>query len=54
MVANDSCNKAGLIKSVYILNLSDIVIENGVMIRVKRKYGKFKRPILKKEFNANS
>lgn len=50
----DTCNKSGVIKTVFILNLSDLVMKDGIIVRVKRKYGKFKRPILKKEFNVNS
>tara|TARA_R110000868_G_scaffold199747_3_gene446365 strand:- start:240 stop:410 length:171 start_codon:yes stop_codon:yes gene_type:complete len=37
-------------KTVYVMNFSDVVIKDGAIVRVKRKYGKFKRPILKKEF----
>lgn len=29
----------------YIMNASDVVIEGDQFIRIKRKYGKFKRPV---------
>lgn len=46
---NSSHNcKAGIdIDSIYILDPKDCVFENGVFVRLKRKYGKFKRPVFK-------
>lgn len=37
--------------NTYIMNLNDCVIENG-KLRIKRKYGKFKRPIYKMDYGA--
>lgn len=38
--------KAGVdIDSIYILDPKDCVFENGVLVRIKRKYGKFKRQV---------
>lgn len=42
----DNCKESeGGIKKIYIMNSSDVVFENGVMVRMKRKYGKFTRPV---------
>lgn len=38
------------LKSVQIINMSDCAYENGT-IRVKRKYGKFQRLIIKVDMN---
>jgi hypothetical protein len=35
--------------NTYIMNANDCVIENGEL-RVKRKYGKFKRPVYKMNY----
>lgn len=42
---NINCNYGGGISKVYIIQMKDVVIENGVII-MKRKYGKFKREVL--------
>lgn len=33
------------IKTIYYFELSDFVVIDGVIVRKKRKYGKFKRPV---------
>jgi hypothetical protein len=33
------------VKNVYLLDPKDCVFENGIIIRIKRKYGKFKRVV---------
>ena len=45
------------IKCVFIMNVSDVVITESkeagkIDLRIKRKYGKFTRPITKHEPNA--
>lgn len=35
------------IKSIYLMQISDCVFEGDTMVRVKRKYGKYKRPIIR-------
>jgi hypothetical protein len=48
------CNSvANKIKSVYLFKESDCIIENGVIVRMKRKYGNNKRIITKIEYNSN-
>lgn len=42
--------KGGGITSVYLCNWKDFVFEGNKIVRKKRKYGKFKRPILKFKF----
>lgn len=45
-------NNSG-IKSAYIMSLSDVKFDDkGNMIGLKRKYGKFKRPVTKLEFES--
>jgi hypothetical protein len=39
----------GGIKSVYLCNWKDFVFEGNKVVRKKRVYGKFKRPVLKVE-----
>lgn len=39
--------KPASIKAVYFISMNDLVFKNGEM-RIKRKYGKFKRKIIKK------
>lgn len=34
-------------KVIYLINSEDCVFENDTLIRLKRKYGKFKRPVFK-------
>ena len=42
------CNVGIDIESIYVLDLKDCVFDkNGVLVRIKRKYGKFKRQIYK-------
>lgn len=38
------CSSDKIIK-LYLLDPNDCVYENGVMVRIKRKYGKFKRVV---------
>lgn len=42
----EKCKNTGGISEVYFFNPSDMKIVN-VVIRMKRKYGKFTRPITK-------
>jgi hypothetical protein len=39
-----TCKNLGNIKSIQIINQSDVVYEDG-KLRMKRKYGKFKREV---------
>jgi hypothetical protein len=39
-----TCKNLGNIKSIQVINQSDIVYEDG-KLRMKRKYGKFKREV---------
>jgi hypothetical protein len=39
-----TCEKLGDIKSIQIINQSDMLYEDG-KLRMKRKYGKFKREV---------
>lgn len=39
------CSSSNKISKVYLINTKDIVFENGTMVRIKRKYGKFKRVV---------
>lgn len=39
------CSSLAKISNVYLLDPKDCVFENGVMVRMKRKYGKFKRVV---------
>ena len=39
-----TCKELGNIKSIQIINQSDMVYEDG-KLRMKRKYGKFKREV---------
>ena len=39
------CSSSDKISKVYLLDPKDCVFENGVMVRIKRKYSKFKRVI---------
>lgn len=41
------CNDEPKIKTVFLINTSDTRIQNGKVV-LKRKYGKFKRPVYKK------
>jgi len=40
-----SCPCSDKISKVYLLDQNDCVFENGVIVRMKRKYGKFKRVV---------
>ena len=39
------CSTSDEISKVYLINASDCVFENG-NVRIKRKYGKFKRKVI--------
>ena len=39
------CRSSDKMSKVYLLDAKDCVFENGVMVRIKRKYGKFKRVV---------
>jgi len=43
------CTKELKPLKVYLLNPNDVVIKDNVMIRMKRKYGKFKRTVFQFE-----
>jgi hypothetical protein len=45
LLASDNISK------VYLLDPKDCVFENGIMIRMKRKYGKFKRVVHVIDYN---
>lgn len=38
---------AGVAKSMYIVDMNDLVFEGNTVVRIKRKYGKFKRAVIK-------
>jgi hypothetical protein len=44
------CKNESKIVGITIINADDCVFENG-KLRVKRKYGKFQRPIIKADMN---
>lgn len=50
---NINCNYGSAISKVYIIQMKDIVIENGV-VRMKRKYGKFKREVIVQDRSKKS
>jgi hypothetical protein len=37
------CSTSNNIDKIYLLNSNDCVFENGIMVRMKKKYGKFNR-----------
>jgi len=39
------------IEKIYFIQQSDCVVENNVIVRLKRKYGKFKREVVVQNFN---
>ena len=41
-----NCSSSDNISEMYLINASDCVFEND-NVRIKRKYGKFKRTVLK-------
>lgn len=43
------CNSIRQTKALWIFDRNDCVFENGEFVRLKRKYGKFKREIIKVE-----
>jgi hypothetical protein len=51
-VSGCSSSSMGVISKVYLLNPKDIVIENGVFVRMKRKYGKLKREVVVVDYNS--
>ena len=44
MTTDQQCNHSPKINAVFIIDAKDIVYKNGEM-KIKRKYGKFKREI---------
>jgi len=40
------CNTGGEIDKLYLINVSDCILDKDKLVRIKRKYGKFKRPII--------
>lgn len=42
------CNEPKLIKSIYVVKASDCVFKDNEFVRIKRKYGKYKREVFKK------
>lgn len=45
------CSSSDKISKVYLLDTNDCVFENGVIVRMKRKYGKFKRVVNVIDYN---
>lgn len=45
------CSSSDKISKVYLLDPKDCVFENGVMVRMKRKYGKYKRVVHVFDYN---
>ena len=45
------CSSSDKISKVYLLDPKDCVFENGVMVRMKRKYGKYKRVVRVIDYN---
>jgi hypothetical protein len=41
-----NCKPLTEIEKVYLLNLNDCVIDGDTIVRMKRKYGKFKRKVV--------
>lgn len=56
-VKNDACtcNISGVVEKIILLNPKDFIVKDGVLIRAKRKYGKFKRTmyVIDNEQNKN-
>lgn len=49
------CKGGDKIKAIYMFNLSDFVTDgNGTIIRKKRKYGKFTRPVYQYEWGTEA
>jgi hypothetical protein len=44
---NITCKEVNPIKSIYVIQLKDCVFKDNEFIRMKRSYGKYKRPIIK-------
>jgi hypothetical protein len=45
---NQNCNDNTKITKMLVVNINDLVFApNGNIVRIKRKYGKYKRPIIK-------
>ena len=45
------CSSSEKISKVYLIDPNDCVFENGVMVRMKRRYGKYKRVIHVIDYN---
>lgn len=50
MLNEIKCSHPDTIKTIYLFEASDFVINDGVIIRKKRKYGKFKRIVRKIDY----
>lgn len=48
-----NCKAINGIKKIYVINRKDVKFESGVM-KIKRKYGKFKRDVYFLEPNKNN
>jgi hypothetical protein len=46
----DICLDGGKIKEIYFIEPNDIVWDHGKIVRLKRKYGKFKRTVFNVKF----
>ena len=46
------CSSHGGISKVYLLNHKDCVFEDDVLVRLKRKYGKYKREVVVVDYNS--
>jgi hypothetical protein len=45
------CSVSDKISNIYLLDPQDCIFENGVIVRMKRKYGKFKRTVHVIDYN---
>lgn len=41
----------GKVKALFFIKTTDCVFEDGVIVRLKKKYGKFQREIIKVQIN---
>jgi hypothetical protein len=50
MSQHPKCNKEFNIKTIYLVNVNDVIFEGICIKRMKHKYGKFKRKVYKIDF----
>lgn len=53
LVDMDSCCNSEPIKKMLIIKSSDMVVDSNGRVRIKRKYGKFTRPVQVFQYNEN-